>query len=104
MSESILHSDPIKKKVYRSKVGFRDALGESSTLYMGGMLDAKVRDIIGSYGAASVNYLSNGGPAFGVLLMKVNASYYGGIVFGYYDERLTQFAYNAGNYRVIIYE
>lgn len=93
-----------KRSVYTSKTGFQNALGESSSVYLGGTLDAKVKNSISSLAQSGVMYASNGGPAYGILWIKVSASYYGGNVFGYRDKSIVQFAYEAGTYTVVMYE
>ena len=93
-----------QRRVYTSTTGFQNALGESTALYIGGTLDAKVKNQISSLAQSGIMYASNGGPGYGVLWMKVSASYYSGILFTYYgDDVLYQFTYAGGTYRVVLH-
>lgn len=88
---------------YTSATGFQNALGEASNIYIGGTLDAKIRDQINSLAQSGIMYASNGGPGYGIIWMKASASYYGGFAFSYQGGGFQQFFRNASGYFVYNY-
>jgi len=73
----------VKRNYYSSTTSFQAAMGETNAVYLGGTIDAKIKNAINSLASSGIMYASNNGPAYGIAWMKVSASYYGGIVFGY---------------------
>lgn len=83
-----------------STVSFKDALGSSSDLYVGGTLDVLVESI--DTRSSGVFPLGNYGPSYTIVLGKYSSTYFSGLVFSY-DWSMTFpifFAYANGNCRV----
>lgn len=80
-------------KTYKSTTSFRHALGAESNLYVGGILDLKVHANIETL-TSGFHSFENGGPYYGVLLQKASSKNYSGLIFGYNNNLLINFAYN----------
>lgn len=84
-----------------SLISFLDASGESDNIYMGGVAD-KIKSNINNYNNQSTTniYESNGGPAFGCIIQKVNNNYYSILMFSYHElfTGIGIFAYRNGNH------
>ena len=98
--------------MYTSTTGFKDACPSAwGTVGIGGILDAKVRDVIGTFANASIHNLvtNNGGAVVAVIFLKQNNSYYAGITFTYHGDAgygggaITYFACNNGAYTVKVF-
>lgn len=65
--------------------------------YVGNGLDIMLDDIANLPSGVSNGQLQNSGPAIYYILGKLNTSYFGGFVFGYYGETShVAFKYNSG--------
>lgn len=74
-------------KVYKSTVGFADAIGIPASTSMAAAWDAKIRDKINTFtDNQTVPFIfSNGGPYFFGILGKLNNNYYSGLLWSYHD-------------------
>lgn len=82
---------------------FKDLVGKPNTVNVCACIDKVASEIGGYSDSVGMKYVVNGGPAYGIVYIKANATYYSGIVFNYNMDGFVRFSYANGRRRLCAY-
>lgn len=101
-SDGVYDAIAANKDLVSSTTSFADACSRAGISYWGTLLDTYIAAGISSL-SSGYNQINFGGPIVGIVLLKHNNSYYGGILITYFirsDRPFIKFAYANGTYGV----